>query len=131
MSGAGRPLSPHLSVYRPQLTSVLSILHRFTGIALGAGVLAFAGWLAAVAAGPEAFATAQAFFGSVPGRFLLFAGSWALFYHLCNGVRHLAWDAGYGYEIANVYRSGWAVVAASAALTAAAWGFGYAAACRP
>ena len=130
MSEAGRPLSPHLSVYRPQLTSVLSILHRFTGVALGAGALALAGWLAAVAAGPETFDAAQAFFGSIAGRLLLFAGSWALFYHLCNGVRHLAWDAGYGYEIANVYRSGWAVVAASLALTIAVWVFGYAAACR-
>ena len=129
MSEAGRPLSPHLSIYRPQLTSVLSILHRFTGVALGGGLLLFVWWLVAAAAGPEAFATAQGFFGSIPGGVMLFAASWAFFYHLCNGVRHLVWDAGYGYELANVYRSGWAVVAASLALTLAAWACGYAAAC--
>lgn len=127
MSEAQRPLSPHLTVYRPQLTSVLSILHRMTGVALGAGTLLLVWWLAAAASGPEAFATAQAFTGSVIGRLLLLGWTWALLYHLCNGIRHLFWDAGLGYEIATVNRSGWAVVAASAALTLAVWIFGYAA----
>ena len=76
MSEAGRPLSPHLSIYRPQLTSVLSILHRFTGVALGGGLLLFVWWLVAAAAGPEAFAAAQGFFGSIPGGVMLFAASW-------------------------------------------------------
>ena len=127
MSEAERPLSPHLTVYRPQLTSVLSILHRMTGVALGAGTLLLVWWLAAAASGPEAFATVQAFTGSVIGRALLLGWTWALLYHLCNGIRHLFWDAGLGYEIATVTRSGWAVVAASAALTAAVWILGYAA----
>lgn len=129
MPQAARPLSPHLSIYRPQLTSVLSILHRFTGIALGAGCLALLWWLAAAAAGPEAFAGAQAAFGSLPGQALLLTWSWALFYHLCNGIRHLCWDAGWGYGLRAVYRSGWAAVGASVALTLAAWGAGRALAC--
>ena len=126
MSEASRPLSPHLSIYRPQLTSVLSILHRLTGIALAVGAVVLAGWLAAVAAGQETFAAAQGFMGSIVGQALLFGWSWALFYHLCNGVRHLFWDAGLGYDLSNVRRGGWAVALASAALTVAAWGFGYA-----
>ncbi len=127
MSEAQRPLSPHLTVYRPQLTSVLSILHRMTGVALGAGTLLLVWWLAAAASGPESFATVQAFTGSVIGRVLLLGWTWALLYHLCNGIRHLFWDAGLGYELATVTRSGWAVVAASAALTLAVWILGYAA----
>jgi len=126
MSSHDRPLSPHLQVYRPQITSVMSILHRLTGIALAVGTLLLVWWLAAAAAGPDSFATVQGFIGSVLGRILLFGWSWALFYHLCNGIRHLAWDAGWGFDLKTVYRSGWLVVAASAALTLIAWAFGYA-----
>ena len=122
----GRPLSPHLTIYRPQLTSVLSILHRLTGIGLGVGAVLLAWWLAAAAAGPEAFAAAQAAAGSIAGRVLLFGWTWALFYHLCNGIRHLFWDVGRGYELSAVYCGGWAAVAASAVLTLAAWGFAHA-----
>jgi succinate dehydrogenase / fumarate reductase, cytochrome b subunit len=120
-----RPLSPHLQVYRPQITSTLSILHRLTGIALAVGTLLLTWWLIAAAAGPEAFATAQGFIGSILGRLLLFGWSFALFYHLCNGIRHLVWDAGYGFEIETTTRSGWAVVAATVALTLVAWIAGY------
>ena len=126
MSSHDRPLSPHLQVYRPQITSVMSILHRLTGIALAVGTLLLVWWLVAAAAGPDSFATVQGFIGSVLGRILLFGWSWALFYHLCNGIRHLAWDAGWGFDLKTVYRSGWLVVAASAALTLIAWAFGYA-----
>ena len=126
MSEAGRPLSPHLSIYRPQITSVLSILHRITGVGLGAGALALAAWLGAAAAGPEAFACAQAVAGSALGQLLLFGWTWALLYHLCNGIRHLFWDAGMGYGLVAVRRSGWAAVGASAVLTLAAWIYGYA-----
>jgi succinate dehydrogenase / fumarate reductase cytochrome b subunit len=126
MSSQDRPLSPHLQVYRPQITSVMSILHRLTGIALAVGTLLLVWWLVAAAAGPESFATAQGFIGSILGRILLFGWSWALFYHLCNGIRHLAWDAGWGFELKTVYRSGWLAVAASAGLTLIAWAFGYA-----
>ncbi len=126
MSQAERPLSPHLQVYRPQLTSVLSILHRMTGAGLGLGTLLLVWWLAAAAAGVQDYASAQAFIGSVIGRVLLLGWTWALFYHLCNGIRHLFWDAGVGYELAALYRSGWTVVVASGALTLLAFIIGYA-----
>ena len=110
MSEAQRPLSPHLQVYRPQLTSVLSILHRATGVALSVGDIALVAWLAAASAGPVAYGQAQILFGSV--WFLPLIGAWVFcgFYHFANGIRHLAWDAGWGFEISQVYRSGWAVV---------------------
>ncbi len=121
MSAGQRPLSPHLQVYRPQLTSVLSILHRITGVALAVGTLLLVWWLVAAAAGPAPFAAAQGFIGSTIGLILMVGWSFALFYHLCNGIRHLFWDAGLGFELTTVYRSGWAVVGAAAALTAIAW----------
>lgn len=104
---------------------LLSISHRITGVALTLGSLLLIYWLAAAASGPEAFATAQAIVGSVVGRLLLFGWSYALFYHLCNGIRHLFWDAGYGYELATAYRSGLAVLAVSFALTLLTWAIGY------
>lgn len=125
MSKFNRPLSPHLQVYRPQLTSVLSILHRGTGVALTVGTLLFVYWLAAAASGPESFASAQGFIGSFIGQLLLFGWTFALFYHLCNGIRHLYWDAGYGFELDDVYRTGWLVVGASGVLTLASWIFAY------
>ena len=121
-----RPLSPHLQVYRPQLTSVLSILHRITGMALVFGLLLLTWWLIAAAAGPEAFGVAQAFLGSWFGLLVLFGLSLALFYHLCNGVRHLIWDSGYLLEIEGVYRSGWVMLGAAVALTIVAWAIGLA-----
>jgi succinate dehydrogenase / fumarate reductase cytochrome b subunit len=125
MTAENRPLSPHLQIYRPQLTSVLSILHRLTGIALAAGTLLLVWWLVAVAAGPEAFETVQGFIGSWFGRALLLGWSYALFYHLANGIRHLAWDAGWGFELKTVYLTGWTVIWASVALTLLAWILGY------
>jgi succinate dehydrogenase / fumarate reductase cytochrome b subunit len=121
-----RPLSPHLQVYRWQLTSVLSILHRITGVALAIGTLLLVYWLVATAAGPMAFATAQEIIGSVPGRLLLFGWTVALFYHLLNGIRHLMWDAGRGFELRTAYASGWAVVTGAVALSLLAWIVGYA-----
>jgi succinate dehydrogenase / fumarate reductase cytochrome b subunit len=126
MPSPQRPLSPHLQIYRWQLTSVLSILHRTTGIALSVGTLLLAWWLIAAAAGPAAFDTAQGFIGSWLGRLLLLGWSWALFYHLANGIRHLAWDAGFGFELRTVYATGWAVVVLSILLTLIAWIAGYA-----
>jgi succinate dehydrogenase / fumarate reductase cytochrome b subunit len=116
-----RPLSPHLQIYRWQLTSVLSILHRLTGIALTAGTILLVWWLVAAANGPDAFASAQWFLGSWFGLLLLFGWSVALFYHLCNGIRHLWWDTGRGLDLPAVYASGWAVLAATAILTILAW----------
>ena len=125
MSSSNRPLSPHLQVYRPQMTSMLSILHRITGVALAVGTLLLIYWLAAAASGTEAFADAQAVVGSLIGRLLLFGWTFALFYHLCNGIRHLFWDAGKGLEIETAERSGWAVLAATGVLTLVSWIFGY------
>ena len=116
-----RPLSPHLQIYRPQLTSVLSILHRATGAFLGLGTLLLVYWLLAVAAGPDRYAGASALVGSWFGRTLLVLWSYALYFHLCNGIRHLFWDAGKGYELEIAYRSGWAVVCISVLLTLATW----------
>ena len=126
MSSENRPLSPHLQVYSPQITSVLSIMHRLTGVALAVGTLLLVYWLAAAAAGPEAYATAQVLIGSWLGRLLLLGWSVALFYHLLNGIRHLCWDAGWGFELKSVYASGWAVVIGTVALTLLAWLGGYA-----
>jgi len=120
-----RPLSPHLQIYRWQITSVLSILHRGTGVALAVGTLLLVYWLIAAAAGPDSFAAAQGLIGSIFGRVLLLGWTWALFYHLCNGIRHLFWDAGRGFELKTAYASGWTVVGASFALTLAAWIAGY------
>ena len=116
-----RPLSPHLQVYRWQLTSVMSILHRASGVALAAGTILLVWWLGAASDGPEAYAGVQRFLGSWVGRVLLFGWSLALFYHLCNGLRHLCWDTGRGLELRSVYASGWAVVGATLALTLVAW----------
>ncbi len=122
-----RPLSPHLQVYRPQLTSVLSITHRMTGVALTVGTLLLVYWLVAIASGEAAYDTAQGLIGSVLGRLLLFGWSVALFYHLCNGIRHLSWDAGFLLELPALYRSGWAMLVVALALTLISWIAGYAA----
>ncbi len=127
MISQNRPLSPHLQVYRLPLLALLSIGHRLTGLALAIGTFLLVWWLVAAATGPEAYATAQGFISSVIGRLLLFGWTLALFYHLCNGIRHLFWDVGYGYELKSAYASGWAVLAAAVALTLLAWVWGYAA----
>jgi len=124
---AQRPLSPHLQIYRPQITSVLSISHRATGVALSVGTLLLVWWLVALASGPASFATAQGFVGSWLGRLLLLGWTFSLFFHLANGIRHLFWDGGYGFDLKTTYASGWAVVIASVILTLLAWGVGLAA----
>ncbi len=126
MATDNRPLSPHLQIYRPEITSVLSILHRLTGVALTVGTLLLASWLIAAGAGPAAFATAQGWIGSFLGILLMLGWTWALFYHLCNGIRHLAWDAGWGFELETATMTGWVTVGASAALTVLAWILGLA-----
>src|ERR1700761_8780751 len=115
-----RPLSPHLQIYKWQLTAVLSILHRATGIALAAGALYLAGWVIC-AVSPNAYHYFQVFNGSLLGRFVLAGWLFSMFYHLCNGIRHLFWDAGYGFELKDAYRSGWIVVGVSLVATAASW----------
>ena len=115
-----RPLSPHLQIYRPQLTSMLSILHRATGIALAVGALYLAVWVMCAAASPRHLRHASR--ASTPrssGRFVLGGWLFCAFYHLCNGIRHLFWDAGYGFELKDAYRSGWIVVGVSLVATVA------------
>jgi succinate dehydrogenase / fumarate reductase, cytochrome b subunit len=124
MTPAQRPLSPHLQVYRWQLTSVMSILHRASGIALSLGAILLVWWLGAASDGPEPYAAVQRFLGSWIGLLLLFGWSLALFYHLCNGIRHLVWDTGRGLELSGVYAGGWAVLASTAVLTIVTWVIG-------
>jgi succinate dehydrogenase / fumarate reductase cytochrome b subunit len=100
---------------------VLSITHRLTGVALGVGSPLLVGWLIVAAAGPSAYVTLHAFLASWLGLFLLLGWSFSFFFHLCNGIRHLFWDAGYGFDLRTIYASGWAVVALSIGLTLAAW----------
>ena len=116
-----RPLSPHMQVYRPQLTSLLSIMNRVTGIAISLGTLLLVWWLVAAAIGPGAFATVQGFVGSWFGLFLLFGWTASLFYHFFGGIRHLAWDLGYGFELESTHVSGWATVIAAVICTVLTW----------
>jgi len=118
-----RPLSPHLSIYRPQLTSVLSILHRGTGVVLSLCILMLILWLSMLATGSERFDRVEALVGNPLVRLLLLGGLFSFFYHLCNGVRHLFWDAGRGLSIEQTYRSGWAVVFISLFSTVAVFAY--------
>jgi succinate dehydrogenase / fumarate reductase cytochrome b subunit len=121
MANATRPLSPHLQVYRWQLTMALSITHRTTGLALVAGTLVLVWWLMAAATGPDAYSLFQGFIGSWFGLLILFGWSAALFFHLCAGIRHLVWDTGRALDIESTYRTGYAAVAGAAVLTVLAW----------
>ncbi len=121
MTSDTRPLSPHLQVYRWQLTSVLSVLHRGTGMALSAGTILLVWWLVAAAEGPDAYAGVQWFLGSWIGLLLLVGWSFSLFDHLCNGIRHLTWETGRAFDLRAVYVGGWAMLAATVALTVIAW----------
>ena len=116
-----RPLSPHLLVYKPQLTSMMSICHRLGGIALAAGSLLVVWYIVALATGPSYFAFVQSLLSTWPGQVVLFGYSAAVCYHLCNGIRHLLWDFGCFLSIEGVYRSGYAVIAAAAAMTGGVW----------
>ncbi|MBM0105112.1 succinate dehydrogenase, cytochrome b556 subunit [Steroidobacter sp. S1-65] len=115
-----RPLSPFM-MYRWQYSNTLSILHRVTGCALTAGLLLFVYWLVAVASGPEAYAEAQSVFAHPLTRVLLVGFSFAFFYHLLNGIRHLVWDAGYGFEKPRARATGWLVFLGAIVLTAILW----------
>lgn len=120
-NGNSRPLSPHLQIYRWQWTMALSILHRATGVALSVGTLLLTAWLVAAAVGPEAFAKVQGFIGSPLGLLMLFGWTFALFYHLAAGIRHLVWDAGYGFDLASAEKGAYVVVGAALILTVATW----------
>jgi len=120
-----RPLSPHLQVYRPQITSILSITHRATGVVLAFAALLLAYWLASAAYGPEAFARAQAVMESGFGRLILSGFTFSLFYHMCNGIRHLGWDMLWGFELPRLRITGVIVVVASVSLTVLSWLMAY------
>ena len=124
MAGHPRPLSPHLQVYRPQLTSITSILHRITGIGLAVGLLYLVCWLVAAASGLEAFDRLQSFNGSIIGKLLLLGWSVAFFYHLLNGIRHLAWDMGYGFRVPTAKLTAALVYIGSLLLAAGAFAVG-------
>lgn len=126
MATPKRPLSPFMigPYYRPQLTSMMSIAHRATGVLLALGALVLAAWLLAAAGSPEAYAAFAACLGSPVGRLGLFAFSASLVYHFLNGIRHLFWDAGHGFGIPKAYASGYAVLVLSVLLTAGLWWFG-------
>ena len=130
MATRERPLSPFMigPYYRPQLTSVLSILHRAAGVVLAGGVLLVVGWLVALAFDPEAYASLAAALASLPGKAVLMLLTAALVYHFFNGLRHLFWDAGLGYDIPTAYRSGYAVIALTIAFTLLLWWIGLGAA---
>lgn len=121
MTAKSRPLSPHLSVYKFRITSTLSILHRMTGVALSLGAVALVWWLFAIASGPDAYATFAAVAGSIVGKIAIAGWLYTFFYHLCNGVRHLFWDTGRGFELAQARASGLTVVTVSALATLGAW----------
>ncbi len=121
MANAERPLSPHLSAYRWRITSLLSIFHRASGVFLSLSGFVLVGWLLALAEGPDAYAAYTALLSSLPGQIVLFAITAAAFYHLLNGIRHLFWDAGIGFELEQAKKSGWAVVIGAALLTAGFW----------
>jgi len=125
MDTGNRPLSPHLQVYRLPLAGILSFTHRTTGVGLALGAFALAYWINAAAYGPETFHQAQALMGHWFSRLLLFGWTLSLFFHLCNGIRHLFWDAGIGLEIEQVNMSGWLVLIGSILLTLLSWLAGY------
>ena len=116
-----RPRSPNIQIYRPQLTSVLSIANRISGVVLSIYAVALVVWLIAAAAGPQTYSIAHVFIRSWAGQILLFGWTFSFFLHLCGGIRHLVWDTVHGFELGSIYASGWVVVAASVVLTVAAW----------
>jgi succinate dehydrogenase / fumarate reductase cytochrome b subunit len=121
MAADRRPLSPHVGIYRWQISNTLSILHRLTGLTLSIGALVLVGWLVSIAAGPGAYGRFSHWLGGPVGAVLLFGWTFCFFYHLGNGIRHLFWDAGLGFEMRQVRISGWIVVVAAVLLTAGFW----------
>ena len=119
-----RPLSPHLQVYRPQLTSIMSIMNRVTGVAVSVGTLLLVWWLVAAAAGPSAFGTVQWFLATPVGLFMLFGWTTALFWHFYGGIRHLGWDFGFGYGLPQTHATGWATLLATVVSTILVWTVG-------
>jgi succinate dehydrogenase / fumarate reductase cytochrome b subunit len=122
---AQRPLSPHLQIYRPMLTMMMSIAHRISGVGNAIGFVLLTWWLVAISSGPEAYATVNDFFGSIVGRFLLFVFGWGLIHHMLGGIRHLIWDTIHGFEPAEREMLTLATLIGSIALTLILWVVGY------
>lgn len=122
---AERPLSPHLQIYRPMLTMLMSIAHRITGASLAIGFALLTWWLVATSMGPDAYSVVQSFFGSFIGRALLFAFTWALIHHMLGGIRHLIWDTGTGLDIPTVERFALGTIVGSVTLTVLVWLIAY------
>ena len=120
-SKTARPLSPHLQIYKPQLTSGMSIFHRITGIALAAGLPVFVAWLVVVAGGPKPYQSFMECFHTTIGQIFLFGWTFSFFYHFCCGIRHLCWDAGYFLSIKSVYTTGRIALGVSILLTVYVW----------
>lgn len=123
MPNASRPTSPHLTIYRPQITSILSITHRLTGIWLFFGGLFLVVWLCVVAYAPAYYAQLHECLSSWLGQLFLLSWVFSFYYHLANGIRHLFWDIGKGFRLSQVNASGWAVVLFTLIMTAVTWGF--------
>ncbi len=121
MARADRPNSPHLQIYRWYLTMLLSIAHRATGILLSLSLVVLTWWLLAIASGPDAYDSIRWLVDSWFGGLLLFAWTYVAFHHCLSGIRHLAWDAGYGFELKAAYRTGYAVFIGAATLTLITW----------
>ncbi len=124
--GRPRPLSPHLTIYHWPVTMVTSITHRLTGIALYAGTLLLAAWLVAAGSGLETYQTFSQAAATPLGQLILFGFVWALAYHLLNGIRHLAWDTGYGFDVPVANATGILVFILSFVLTIGAFALAYA-----
>ena len=118
-----RPLSPHLQIYKWHITMFVSIMHRVTGVALVAGTALLVAWLWSAAYSPVCFSKMHDVFTSIIGRIILFGWSLAFYFHFCNGIRHLFWDTGRGFEIHQAQRTAWAVLLFSAILTLLTWTF--------
>ena len=125
MASGDRPLSPHLQVYRPQITSVLSIFHRITGLGLWAGALMLTYLVGAATYGPEAYYNAQGFLESWFGQLIILGLTMAMYYHLANGIRHLAWDIGWGFEIKRLNFTGLIVIWFTGVMTVITFVLGY------
>jgi succinate dehydrogenase / fumarate reductase, cytochrome b subunit len=122
---ARRPLSPHLQIYRPMLTMMMSIAHRISGVGNAIGFILLACWLLAISSGPEAYATVSAFFAGILGRFLLFMFSWGLIHHMLGGIRHLIWDTGRGLDKQSIEIFALGTIIGSTVLTLTLWVVGY------
>ncbi|AIF47698.1 succinate dehydrogenase, cytochrome b556 subunit [Dyella japonica] len=123
MADTQRPLSPHMGIYKWQVQMVTSIVHRATGIALSVGTLLVLWGVLSLASGEDSYNQFKTCIGSPIGLVLLFGWSWSLFYHLCNGIRHLFQDGGMGYAIPQFVRSSWLTIIGSIVLTVIVWAY--------